>query len=396
LPGTRADIPPAVVLGDTGCALSLARSLGRSGVEVFVLGSGASGGPSLVAASRYCSRFVELERGEEVIERWLEWLERDGPPGAVLLPPGDEALELILRHRARLEELGYRLPETAGETSLAMLDKSRTYELARAAGIPCPRTWPLESGTDAVALAAELPFPCALKPLHSHLFAKRFAVKVWLARDERELARHAESAREHGLEMLVTDVIPGPDRAIWSYSTYVDASGAPTFGITRNKLRSYPIHFGTNCFVETRWNPEVAEAGRRFLREVGLRGLANVEFKRDARDGELKLIECNHRFVNVQELLRRAGLDVALFTYRRALGQPTPPMEARREPVRLWFPARDLRAARNYRRAGELTWAGWLRSLARGRVYTPVLAFDDLRPLAAALWRKARRRLRRR
>jgi D-aspartate ligase len=194
--------------------------------------------------------------------------------------------------------------------------------------------------------------------------------------------------------MLATEVIPGPEHATWTYSTYMDEGGEPLLGLTRNKLRSFPIHFGTNSYVVTRWSPEVAEAGLRFLRGVGLRGLANVEFKRDSRDGELKLIECNHRFVNVQELMLRAGLDMALFTYNRALGRPTPPVGTWREGVRLWFPARDWRAARDYRRKRELTWAQWLGSLTHRRIHTPVLTLDDTRPFIASLRAKVRRRLR--
>jgi D-aspartate ligase len=387
----RHDNPPAVILGSTGSALSLTRSLGRIGVPVFVLGNG---GWAPAAASRYCSRHVDFGGGEGVIEGWRNWLDRDGPPGAVLLPPGDEGLELVIRHRTALLERGYRLPETAGETSAAMLDKSRTYELAREAGIPCPRTWTLRDASEVAALRDELPFPCALKPVHSHLFAKRFATKVLLAHDETELAQHLELTRRFGLEMLATEVIPGPEPATWVYSTYIDEQGQSLLGLTRNKLRSFPIHFGTNSYVVTRWNAEVAEAGLRFLRAVGMRGMAHVEFKRDSRDGELKLIECNHRFVNVQELLRRAGLDVAVFAYCRALGRPTPPMDRWHEEVRLWFPARDLRAARDYRRERELSWAGWLRSLLKPRVYTPVLALDDPRPVLVGLWAKIRRRVR--
>ena len=385
-------LAPAVILGSTGSALSLTRSLGRTGVGVTVLGSGSR---SPVAASRYCSQFVEIEGGEGVIERWHEWLDRQGPAGAVLLPPGDEGLELVIRRRASLEGHGYRLPETAGDVSLAMLDKSRTYELARAAGIPCPRTWQVSDTSEAVALRDELPYPCALKPVHSHLFAKRFATKVLFARDEQELVAHLELTLEAGLEMLVTEVIPGPEPATWVYSTYLDESGDPLFGLTRNKLRSFPIHFGTNSYAVTRWNAAVADAGLRFLRGVGMQGMAHVEFKHDPRDGRLKLIECNHRFVNVQELIRRAGLDVAVFAYSRALGGPTPAMDGWREGVHLWFPARDLRAARDYRREGDLSWTGWLRSLLRRHIYTPVLALDDLRPTVAALWAKVRRRLRR-
>jgi D-aspartate ligase len=383
--------PPAVVLGAVGSALSITRSLGRVGVTVHVL---AAGRESLAAASRYCASFVDVGSGPGATDRWLGWLEQEGPRGAVLLPAGDEGLELVVRHQKRLEGMGYSTLEYAGDTSLAMLNKNRTYELAREAGIPCPRTWRVSGEQDAPRIAGEVAFPCAIKPVRSHEFAKHFGqLKVLVANDSQELQAGLGRTLALGLETLVTEIIPGPDHLLWTYRTYLDEHGEPLFGITTNRLRSHPIHFGTNCYVVTRRDAEVAEAGLRFMRAVGLRGLAFVELKRDPRDGELKLIECNHRFGAAQEVIRRAGLDVALYAYRRAAGLPTQPMNTWRETVSLWFPARDYRAARDYVRAGELTWMAWLRSLAHGSIYTPAFAFDDPRPSGANLWHKLARRL---
>jgi D-aspartate ligase len=380
-----------VVLGGVGSALSITRSLGRMGVEVHVL---AAGSHSLAASSRYCKSLVNVGARPGATDRWLEWLDRQGPVGAVLLPAGDEGLELVVSHRERLEERGYRLLDYAGETSLAMLNKARTYELAREAGVSCPRTWKVRSEQDADRIAAEAEFPCAIKPIHSHEFAKHFGqLKVLVANNPTELEACLARALAFGLELLATEIIPGPDNLLWTYRTYLDQDGEPVFGITTNRLRSHPIHFGTNCYVVTRWDPVVAEAGLRFLRGVGLRGLAFVEFKRDPRDRELKLIECNHRFGAAQEVIRRAGLDVAAYAYRHAAGLPTEPMDSWREHVSLWFPARDIRAARDYVQAGELTWPAWLLSLAKRYVYTPTFTFDDPCPSGANLWHKVARRL---
>ena len=96
-----------------------------------------------------------------------------------------------------------------------------------------------------------------------------------------------------------------------------------------------------------------------------MRGIANVEFKRDERDGRLKLIECNDRFTAANEQFRRAGLDLALFVYSRLAGRPAPPVDAYRAGVRLWHPGKDFRAFLELRRRGELTTAAWLRSVAR-------------------------------
>lgn len=382
---------PAVVLGGTGAALSITRSLGRAGIPVHVL---ATESLSVARASRYCASFVTVGSGDGIQSRWLSWLESEAPPGAVVLPTSDEGVELVVRHAERLRALGFRLLDYAGETSLAMLDKERTYALAREVDVGCPRTWVVRDEDDLRRASDEFPYPCALKPIESHKFAKHFSKKVFFADDYAQLSAALEQTLALGVEMLVTEIIPGPDDSNWAYRTYIDNAGEPLFQITTQRLRSRPIHFGTNCYLVTRWDQEVADAGLRFLQGIGLRGLAYVEFKRDSRDGSLKLIECNHRFGAAQEVVRRAGIDVSLLAYRRALDEPTPPVSSWREGVRLWFPLRDFKAAREYRRHGELTWPRWLASLLRPPVYLPVFAFDDVRPTAHHLHKRLSRVLR--
>jgi predicted ATP-grasp superfamily ATP-dependent carboligase len=54
----------------------------------------------------------------------------------------------------------------------------------------------------------------------------------------------------------------------------------------------------------TDWNEEVAGVGLQLCTGVGIQGIANPEFKRDALGGRLKLVECNHRF-NLRRRLHR-------------------------------------------------------------------------------------------
>lgn len=350
-----------------------------------------AGRPSLAKASRYCRAVVDVGSAPRVVERWLRWLETKAPAGAVLLPSGDEGVELIARYRERLERSGFRLPPTTGKTSLAMLDKAETYELARSIGIPCPRTWAVTDVQSLDAISDELAFPCALKPRHSHLFSKHFNFKVLKANDMAELRQSVRRTGALGLEMIVTEIIPGPDHFNWAFHTYLrEEDGAPLCGLTKTKLRGRPIHFGTNTFAVTRWNQEVADVALRFLQGVGLRGILYVELKWDARDEQFKLIECNHRFGNTQELMRRAGLDIVRLAYDSALGERPSYVGSWREELRIWFPLRDFRAARQYRRVGELTWRSWLRSLLSGPIITPTLALDDPLPSVLMAWRRLR------
>ncbi|HEX4563872.1 MAG TPA: hypothetical protein VH115_05400, partial [Solirubrobacteraceae bacterium] len=132
---------------------------------------------------------------------------------------------------------------------------------------------------------------------------------------------------------------------------------------------------------------EVAALGLRFIQGVGLRGLGNVEFKRDGADGQLKLIECNARFTMSNELIRVAGIDLALFSYNRLLERPTPRVSGYRSDVRLWDPIRDTRAFLEYRRNGELSLGGWVASLMH-RQHLRTARVDDPMPALAGLARQ--------
>jgi D-aspartate ligase len=385
--------PPAVLLGGGLIAVSAARSLGRSGVAVHAVGDRRL---DPVQYSRYCTAFVDL--GDASIERRLEWLERSGPRGAVIIPCDDGGLELVARHRARLVAAGYLAVEANDEIVLAVLDKERTYELADGAGVLRPRTVTLRTEEDVDRAVRKIGFPCALKPLHSHLFARHFGTnkKVWIVGTEDEFRATLRRMIALGLEMLATEIVPGPDTAFVSYYSYLDERGEPLFEFTKRKLRQYPIGFGLTCYQVTGWDREAAEYGLRFFRSIGLRGIGNVEFKRDVRDGRLKLIECNHRLTLANELVRRAGIDIARLAYDRAAGRETPPLNGFREGVRLWHFVSDVSALRDYRRAGELTARAWLRSLLH-RQHFPLLDLRDPAPTVHELGRKvgvAARRLR--
>lgn len=370
-------VPPALLLGGGSIAVPIARSLARSGVCVHALGTA----DDPVRHSRYCAAYIDLGGGEGVQDRWLNWL-GDGPSrGAVLLPCNDDALELVARHRSSLVELGYRPIDANDEIVLAMLDKSATYALARRVGLPVPATALVGERVDLVPAAAEIGFPLALKPRHAHRFAHHFGLgcKVLLVNDQRELAERAAEMRSLGLEMLLTEVIPGADDTYHSYYTYIDAKGKPLVQLTKHKLRQFPVHFGLATYHVIDRDEETMGLGRRFFAEIGLRGTGCVEFKRDARDGRLKLIECNPRFTTGNELVRQAGIDLALLAYNRAVGRPDPPAATYRTGVRMWHPVEDTRAFLAYRRLGELTVARWARSLLH-RQHFPLFSFRDPKP----------------
>jgi predicted ATP-grasp superfamily ATP-dependent carboligase len=372
--------PAAVVLGGAVNAVSIARSLAPDGIEVIALGRGAA---DSVRRSRHCHRYVRFRDGPELQAAWLAWLKQHAAElsDAVLLPADDEALELVAHRRAELVAIGYQPFEANDRALLAMLDKGKTAAIAKQTGIPQPETVVIRDRQSLALAAAELGFPLALKPLHSHLLARQGSRwgKLVVAEDRDELERVATELRDGGVDVLATEIIPGGDDQLVSYYSYIDEHGEPLLHFCKQQLRAHPPRFGLSSYQRSLWDPEVADIGLRFFRGAGVRGLVNVQFKRDARDGTLRLIECNHRFTAANELVRLAGINLARLTYDRALGRPSPPIGDAIDDTRMWDPIMDVRAMFALRADGRITVPEWLGSLVH-RKHMPLLCRDDAGP----------------
>jgi D-aspartate ligase len=383
------ELPPAVLLGGEAIAVSACRSLGWAGVRVHALGDRRDP----VRRSRWCREFVPVESKEGVIERYLEWLERDGPRGAAILPCDDYGVEMIARNRARLREWGYLPVEGDDELMLAMLDKERTYELARAADVATPRSATVRGAAEALAAAAGFELPIGLKPLQAHEWAKHRSEKFIVANDLDELRAASEWAFAPGVPMLMTEVIPGPETEICTYFTYVDRTGEPVFDYTKSKIRQWPKRSGLTCYQVSDRRPDVIEVARALVRGIGLRGVAVPDFKRDPRDGGWKLIEVNHRFTGSLDLTRHCGIDMTRIAYDSTVGRPVERPDGYHTGVTQWNPVEDVRALVDYRRDGELTVPQWVRSVAR-RQHFPMMRADDPMPTVASLGSKLGRAVR--
>ncbi|MCW2971159.1 MAG: D-aspartate ligase [Solirubrobacterales bacterium] len=372
---------PAVVLGGAVAALSVARSLWQSGVRVDLLADGLR---SPARHSRALRRYLPPADAEAVTDGWITWLLNESEPAAIL-PCSDEGVEFIARRRGELEAAGHRPWEANDEGSLNMLDKAGAYVVARAAEVGAPQTVTLTNLTELARL--DFPFPCGIKPVYAHRFARQFktAAKGVTVATAEHARRVLTPILKEGHPMLLTEVIPGPDDQYRSYFTYLDEHGEPLLTFTKRKLRQYPTHFGLGSYHLTEWNPDVARLGFQFARAAGLRGLVNIEFKRDPRDGELKLIECNPRFTEVTGQVRAAGIDLALVAYNRLFGLPLPPLDSFKDHLAMWYPVDDIRAFREYRRQGELTTAAWLRTLAHRQVPL-IFSWRDPKP-SLHIWR---------
>lgn len=386
-----ADIrPPAILLGGSVNALSIARSLGRAGVTVY----GLNAPDAEIRHSRYARWLPQSPSAGP--DDWLQYLlspRSEHLRGAVLLAASDAAVALLATHRAELSDR-YRLDCSDPAAQLCMLDKLCTYSAAVEAGVPTPRFWPVFRVTDVEALRSELVYPLVVKPRHSEPFGARFGRKYFVANTFDEACRWVDTASAAGVGVLLMEMIPGPDDRLCSYNTYLDEAGNPQFEFTKRVIRRYPVNMGAATYHVTDHIPELREPALRLFRHVGLRGLANAEFKYDERDGQLKLIECNARFIASQPLFAKSGFDLGTWVYERAVGRVPPSLTDYPDGLHLWSPVADLRAFVQLRSRGDLTTRRWLASLVHPQTFA---TFDwrDPAPSAVGSLKLARAAIRR-
>jgi predicted ATP-grasp superfamily ATP-dependent carboligase len=368
-----------LLLGGAANSLSIVRSLGRKGIAVRV----SCNQDCLAPLSRYCRGSFPFPDGNSPLEYWGDLLlgsDRPALAGHMLLACCDNALEFLARHRQELERL-YLLDDYVPDLVLDMLDKQRTLEWARSLGMAAPQFWMIENAQDLDALDGMASFPVIIKPVHSHLFRKYYPDRKYLGPAPLgDLREQAAGLLQRQLRFIVSELIPGPDSLLSSYYTYITKDGEALFHFTKRVLRRYPVNEGLATYHVTEWLPETAELGKRFFQGIGFRGLGNIEFKRDPRDGWLKVIESNVRFTQAHELLVRSGMDSAMIVYSHVAGLPLPDTSSYRQNASLLFIRDDILAFRQLHARGELGWLEWLGSIAHKQIF-PYFSLSDPWPV---------------
>jgi len=317
----------AVIIGGEHPGLGIARSLGRRGVPVCVIDDQ----HSISEFSKYVGRVVrvnDLRDEHRTLENILDAGRRYGLEGWVLFPTRDETVATISRHRGELAKV-FRVTTPNWDVVRWAWHKRNTYERAEQLGIPVPRTFNLRSEAELSALTNRLPL--AIKPAVKENFFYATGAKAWRAETPEQLKQlFQKAARQIPIEeILVQEIIPGDGQTQYSYCAFF-RNGQSASTLVAKRLRQHPHEFGRAAtYVETTEMPEIEELSLRFLRAIDYYGLVELEFKRDPRDGQYKLLDVNARTWGFHSLGSAAGVDFPHLLYADQVGERTENCRAR-------------------------------------------------------------------
>jgi predicted ATP-grasp superfamily ATP-dependent carboligase len=360
-------------------ALGIIRSLGRLGIPVYAVDADARQPASYSKYLRGRFRFDMTGATADATIEYLREVGRKLGTRAVLIPTWDETALLASEAYDALSEW-FILPRQPENLAFELASKKEMHRLAKRDSIPTPDvTFPAD--VEAVReFAAQATFPVMLKGIDGNRLKRRTGRKMEIVANPDELVRlYAEMEDPAEPNLMLQEYIPGGDDSIWMFNGYFDANSDCLASFTGRKLRQTPPYTGVTSLGVCLPNDEVEQTTRSWMKKLGYRGILDIGYRYDARDGSYKVLDANPRIgATFRLFVAQNGMDVARALYLDLTDQPVPvsePIEGRKWLVE----GGDFDSFLQYRRDGKLTTRQWLASMA-GVQESAYFARDDPRP----------------
>lgn len=381
---------PAVVVGAGANGLGVARSLACARVPVWLLDSDAQCPELRSRAAKPV--VVRALQGEVLVEELLR-LSSGQFSGArpVLLLTQEESVKTISHHRDRLSAL-YRFSLPTVDLVDTLQHKEGFQRLAERLDSPIPPLVHVRMLADLPALEA-LRYPVVIKPgernsEYGHQFKK--AYRVDSASEAVDLVRRILPVMA---DLVVQEWIEGPDSCIYFCLQYLDRQGQVAASFTGRKIRSWPPQVGgtASCVAAPEVDAELSAMTARFFQAAGVIGMASMEYKRDSRSGEFRMVEPTVGRTDYQEEVATLnGVNLPHAAWCSELGLPFPAPTVCERPV-VWRVRSEDRQSAGAQ--GQPAGQGYPRG---SHVADALWRWRDPLPGLAQNWQHIRQALRRR
>jgi protein-tyrosine-phosphatase/carbamoylphosphate synthase large subunit len=299
-----------VLDGDQASALSIVRSLGRSGLKVDI--ASATEHP-ICASSRHTRTAIQypdpLKEEREFI-RWIETqIQRDAY--TLIVPVTERTLVPLLHNRNEID--ARRISMAPSEALEQVLDKARTVALAKSLGIAVPASVQVSHLGDLDRAEAALGYPMVIKPSRSvgHGNGSGVQLTVSYAQNRDELEKRVAHALNHG-GVILQEYFRGDGVGIELIADH----GEVRFAFQHRRLHEVPLTGGGSSLrCSEAIVPVLLDAARALIKALKWHCVAMVEFKYAPHTGQFRLMEINGRFWGSLPLAIAAGADFPRMLY---------------------------------------------------------------------------------
>jgi predicted ATP-grasp superfamily ATP-dependent carboligase len=291
--------------------LANTRAFGEAGIPVIVVDRDIC----LAAFSRYCTKFIRCPDYKTVgfIDLLIMINETYKLDGWMLLPSNDHAVFSISSGISRLRKY-YRILTPEFSTLLELYDKERLVRLAVNSNVPVARSYfPKDYST---LKGDKLRFPILVKGKFGLDFYKATGRKAFLVRSDSELKNVIERLTRiiPASSLFLQELIPSSETKTISVGVFSVAGDLKAYWMGE-KIREHPARFGTATCARSVHIDELLPLVTRLLRNLSFTGICEIEFLKDPRDNEYKLIEINSRTWLWVGLARQCGINLPIYAF---------------------------------------------------------------------------------
>ncbi|MGH8283223.1 MAG: FAD-dependent oxidoreductase [Gammaproteobacteria bacterium] len=379
---------PAVVLGAGVNGLGVARSLAKAHVPVWLLDSDPKR-PEMHTRMAKPLRLPAMQ-GEPLIEGLVslgKTVFADQHP--VMLLTQEEVVKTVSRNRKLLSPY-YRLTLPEQDVLESLLHKEGFQRIAERLGAPIPPLVHIRSLQDLPALQ-KLRFPVVIKPGERHVEYSRTFKKAYQIDDREQAEQLIRSIMPVMTDIVVQEWIEGPDSNIFFCLQDIRRDGSVAASFTGRKIRSWPPQVGgtASCTSAPEADSELTTMTTQFFQQSGVVGLASMEYKRDARTRNFRMVEPTVGRTDYQEEVATLhGVNLPYAAYCAELDMLCPAPVVTKRPVVWRVRSEDAQSAAAH---GQHLKYGY----PRGAPVTDALwRWNDPKPFLVQSSRRVRRALR--
>ncbi len=357
---------PVVVLHCGLGGLAVMRSLGKLGVKVIGVVDSLN---ATATHSRYCSKsyfhkLTDIDPSD--LTNFLVELSQDLDCRPILVAMSDEVAIYIADNHENLRDF-YLIGQSCDSIVEDLANKKSMFELATQFGLPGPKTVLPTGPSDFMEQIKQFTFPVMLKGAMGNKLARRTGKNMVVAHDRDELvAFYHELEDPDEPNLMIQELIPGADDQVYIFNGYFNEKSECLVGFTGRKIRQHPIHLGAASLGECCTVDEVANLTTTFLSKVGYKGVVDIGYRKDPRDGVFKVLDINPRVGQAFRIfVAHSGMDVVRAMYLDLTNQtidcPIEPIEGRRWVIENL----DIISALDNKEEGLLKFGEWFRSFRR-------------------------------
>ena len=370
--------PGVIVIEGHVQGLSNTRALGLEGIPVIVIDTRSC----IARYSKFCNKFFICP--PFIDERFIQFLTdlclQVGLNGWLLLPSNDHAVYNISKNKDLLSHY-YKIITPSLNIIEKIYNKENLLKIARSIGLPIPTSF--FNPEDLLSVPVHnIRFPLITRGKFGLSFYKKTHKKAYISKDPGAFKSHLADIRNcQALDIAFTqEFIPfdGSNRTI-SFTAFCIEGKIKTFWMGK-KLRDHPHQFGTATLSESIYEGHLLEYSKSLLQELNYTGVCEVEFLKDPRDNEYKIIEVNARTWLWVGLARACGVNYAKMIYDYVNHHDMVYPETY-ESGKLWInPISDTAFALVGMLQGKINPVTYLFSLFRGPKVNALFVRGDLKP----------------